>query len=66
MKRTAITTTLETEIPLEHIGEMRAEKTFNLLPNAIAITTIREGRVRVLVSDRDSWIEAIRAQMDKI
>ncbi len=65
-ERTSIITTLAIEVPLEHIDELRAEKTFRLLPNAIVLTTIRGDLIRILVRDRDRWIESIRTQMDKI
>jgi hypothetical protein len=65
-ERLLITTTVEEEIPLEHIDEIRAEKSLAVLPNAIAISTIRGQRFKFVVDGRDAWIAAIRGQMDKI
>ncbi len=65
-ERTSITSTVEEEIPLEHIGEIIAGKTFCLLKNVIHINTIRGRRLRFNIDDRDTWIVAIKEQMDKI
>jgi hypothetical protein len=65
-ERTTITSTVEEEIPLEHIEEIKAAKTFALLANAIEINTIRGRRFRFTIDNRDSWIEAIKERMDKI
>ncbi|MDR7865189.1 MAG: GRAM domain-containing protein [Sporomusaceae bacterium] len=65
-ERTSITSTVEEEVPLEHIEELKAMKTFVLLANAIEISTIRGRRFRINIDDRDRWIEAINEQMDKI
>ena len=40
-ERTSITTTVEEEIPLEHVLEIKAEKSLGVLPNVIVINTIR-------------------------
>jgi len=65
-ERTAITTTIEEEIPLEHIDEIKAEKSLAILANAIVISTIRGQRFKFIVRGRDEWITAIKDQMDKI
>lgn len=65
-ERTSITSTVEEEIPLEHIDELKAEKSLGVLPNAIVINTIRGRRFKFNVSGRDDWIEAIMDQMDKL
>jgi hypothetical protein len=65
-ERLLITTTVEEEIPLEHIDEIRAEKSLAILPNTIAVSTIRGQRFKFIVAGRDEWIAAIRNQMDRI
>lgn len=64
--RTSITSTVAEEIPLEHIDAVRAVKTFALLDNAIDVTTIRGGHLRLTLAGRDGWVEMIREQMDKV
>lgn len=65
-ERTSITTTVEEEIPLEHVEKIRAEKSLAILPNAIVVDTIRGRRLKFIVNGRDDWIAAIKDQMDKI
>lgn len=65
-ERTAVTTTVEEEIPLEHIDEITAGKTLAILPNVVTIATIRGRRFKFVINGRDDWIEAIRRQMDRI
>lgn len=65
-ERTAVTTTVEEEIPLEHIDEITAKKTLALLPNVVVIDTIRGRRFKFIVNDRDDWVAAIKEQMDRI
>lgn len=65
-ERTSVTTTVEEEIPLEHIAEITAAKTLAILPNVIVLDTIRGRRFKFIVNSRDDWIAAIRQQTDKI
>ena len=54
------------EIPLSHIAELRAGKTFLVIPNVLDIVTIGGRRVRLIVSGQTAWLAAIRAEMDRV
>jgi hypothetical protein len=54
------------EAPLEHIVDLKKEKTFFILSNAIAVTTIRDENFRIIVQGRDKWFQAINQQRSLI
>lgn len=51
------------EAPLEHIVDLKKEKTLFILPNRIAVTTIRHQDFKIIVQKRDQWFEAINRQI---
>jgi len=52
------------EIPLEHIAEVLAGKTFFVFPNVLAITTSNGLNARFIVNGRNSWIFAIKEELN--
>lgn len=54
------------EVPLTHIEDIKPEKTFFVIPNVIAVKTIRDRNLKFIVNGRDSWLNAIRQQIDKL
>lgn len=54
------------EVPLTHIEDIKAEKTFFVIPNVIAIRTIRARNLKFIVNNRDSWLDAIKQQIGKV
>lgn len=54
------------EIPLEHIGEAKAGKTFYVIPNVINIVTIKGRRLKVIVEKRNEWLAAIQERIEKL
>ncbi|HWR40744.1 MAG TPA: GRAM domain-containing protein [Patescibacteria group bacterium] len=50
------------DIPLAQIKELRAEKTFYLIPNVISIVTAQNRRIRFVVKKRDQWLAKIQEQ----
>jgi hypothetical protein len=55
-------------VPLEHIREVRGERTFFIIPNALLVTTITGKILKIIVDpgDRNAWLKAIEEQLDKI
>lgn len=55
-------------VPLEHIREVRGERTFYIVPNAMTVTTITGKILKVIVDpgDRNAWLKAIGQQLDSI
>lgn len=51
------------DIPLEHILKVRPEKTFFVVPNVLAVETIRGKTVKFIVEGRDQWLEAVEDQI---
>ncbi|MDR3592878.1 MAG: GRAM domain-containing protein [Negativicutes bacterium] len=62
----AVTSLWWLEVPLEHIDRLAPDKTFYLLDNVIDIDTIRGDAVKIIVRDRDSWLNAIKEQTEKL
>ncbi|EAX46738.1 conserved hypothetical protein [Thermosinus carboxydivorans Nor1] len=54
------------EIPLAHIETIKPEKTFFFIPNAFAITTIKDRRLKFIVNKRDEWIDAIQKRINSL
>lgn len=54
------------EVPLEHITELKLEKTFFIIPNAFSVVTIRGRILKIIISKRDEWINAINKQLTQI
>ena len=51
------------EVPLTHIKELRAEKTFYIIPNALRVVTIKDKVIKFVVKGRDEWFNAINDQI---
>lgn len=56
------------EVPLTHIREVRGEKTFFIIPNGLAVSTITGKDLKIIVDpgDRNAWLKAIDEQLKKI
>jgi hypothetical protein len=50
----------EMSVQLNQIVEMKAAKTFKLIPNAIEISTRKNEQFRLIVQKRDEWMLSIR------
>lgn len=54
------------EVPLVHIKEIKPEKTFFILPNAIELATIRDRKLKLIVSERNKWLAEINRQISLV
>lgn len=54
------------ETPLEHITELKKEKTFFVFSNVIAVSTLREKNFKILLQKRDEWFQAIMQQIKMV
>lgn len=50
------------EVPLEHISELKKEKTFYFIPNAFTVVSIRNRVLKIIIAKRDEWLKAISRQ----
>ncbi|VBB08756.1 Hypothetical protein LUCI_4037 [Lucifera butyrica] len=54
-------------LSLVHIRELKAAKTFFILPNVLIVTSIRhEDKFKFIMGQRDEWLQDITRQMDRI
>lgn len=53
----------EIAFPLTEITSVSGGKTALIIPNAIDVTTATHDRFRIVLRDRNAWIEAIRNQL---
>lgn len=54
------------EVPLEHITDLKQEKTFYFIPNVFLVSTIRNRVLKIIISKRDEWLRAIHQQIEQI
>lgn len=54
------------EVPLAHIKELRAEKTFLMIPNVLKVVTIRDKVIKFVVKGRNEWFEAVNEQINSM
>lgn len=50
------------DVPLVHIRTIKPVNTLLILRNGIFIETIRDERLRIIISKRDEWLQAIEKQ----
>lgn len=54
------------DIPLVHIRTIKPVNTLLVLRNGIYIETIRDQRLRIIISQRDEWLRAIVKQSEAL
>lgn len=54
------------ETPLEHVQELLPEKTFYVIPNIINVQNLKDHNYKIIINNRDQWIQAINEQRNKI
>lgn len=56
------------EIPLCRVAEVTAGKTFYVIPNVLAVTTLTGEQFRFIVDagERNAWLKDIHAQLDAV
>lgn len=59
----SITNKYMDEVPLTHIKELRAEKTFFVIPNVLKVVTIQDKVIKFVVKDRNEWLDAVNTQL---
>ena len=53
------------DVTLDSIREIRGGKTFGLFSNVLNVTTLAGLRLKIIVEGRDSWLAAIRTEIDR-
>ena len=51
------------EVLLVHISNIKVEKTFFIIPNVLLITTIKDKKLKIVISERDKWLIAVSQQI---
>lgn len=59
----SITNKYMEEVPLTHIKELQAIKTFFVVPNALQVVTIQDKVIKFVVKGRNEWLEAVNNQL---
>lgn len=54
------------EVPLAHIRELRAEKTFFIIPNVLKVVTIKDKVIKLVVKGRNEWLAAVNQQLELV
>ena len=54
------------EVPLTHIKELQAEKTFFIIPNVLKVVTIKDKVIKFVVKGRNEWFEAVNKQLEMV
>lgn len=54
------------EIPLAHIRAVRPAKTFFVIPNVLRIETIRDEKLKFVLSRRNEWLDEISKQINML
>ena len=54
------------DVPLVHIRTIKPVNTLLVLRNGIYIETIRDDRLRIIISKRDVWLQAIMKQSEAL
>lgn len=54
------------EMPLGQISEIKGGKTFYIIPNVLEVNSCGGKQLKFIVEGRDSWLTAIKEEMDKL